>query len=77
MGKGFFTSEESASNFAQGMSKQGSGPFTTVKTEIPGDVAGRSAPYSPAAEGDALFIVDDDLPLLGAPQIQDTMKVPQ
>lgn len=36
-----------------------------------------SAPYSPAAEGDALFIVDDDLPLLGAPQIQDTMKVPQ
>ena len=62
MGKGFFTSETSASRFAEGMSERGmGGPYTVVTTEIPADVAARSAAYSPAMEGDALFVLEEDL----------------
>jgi len=76
MGKGFFTSEGSASALAKGLSAQGKGPFTTIRTFIPTDIAARSASYAPAAEGDALFIVGEDLSSLGSPVVNSTMVIP-
>ena len=71
-----FNRSTTVAHHTQRMSATGKGPFTTVNTSIPPSVAARSSSYSIAGEGDALFIVGEDLKLLGSPVVQKTVGVP-
>jgi hypothetical protein len=54
----------------------GKGPFTTVEAAIPAEVAGRSATYTPAGEGAAMFVLSGDLSRVKPLVIKNMMAVP-